>query len=127
MRGIILTTILIILLLAIAFWYLIHTIISLRSIEEMKDDFTNNMTHELKTPIAVTYSAVDTMLHYRQGDDKEKREQYLKICEATAEKAQRIGGTDSVDEHGEAQDAGDERRGCGIAAHDRQSWRRSSN
>jgi signal transduction histidine kinase len=82
MRGIILTTILIIVLLAIAFWYLIHTIISLRSIEEMKDDFTNNMTHELKTPIAVTYSAVDTMLHYRQGDDKEKREQYLKICEA---------------------------------------------
>jgi signal transduction histidine kinase len=81
MQGIIFTTITIILLLAVSFWYLIHTIVSLRSIEEMKDDFTNNMTHELKTPIAVTYSAVDTMLHFKQGDDKEKREQYLKICE----------------------------------------------
>jgi signal transduction histidine kinase len=72
MQGIIFTTITIILLLAVSFWYLIHTIVSLRSIEEMKDDFTNNMTHELKTPIAVTYSAVDTMLHFKQGDDKEK-------------------------------------------------------
>lgn len=89
MRGIILTTVLIIVFLAVAFWYLIHTIIHLRSIEEMKDDFTNNMTHELKTPIAVTYSAVDTMLNFKQGDDKEKREQYLKICE---EQLKRLSG-----------------------------------
>jgi signal transduction histidine kinase len=89
MRGIILTTILIIVLLAFAFWYLIRTIISLRSIEEMKDDFTNNMTHELKTPIAVTYSAVDAMLNFRQGEDKGKREQYLKICE---EQLKRLSG-----------------------------------
>jgi signal transduction histidine kinase len=45
---------------------------------------------------------------------------------ATAETAQRIGGKDSVDEHGETQDAGDEQRRCGAAAHDRKSWRRSS-
>jgi signal transduction histidine kinase len=89
MRGIILTTILIIVLLAFAFWYLIRTIVSLRSIEEMKDDFTNNMTHELKTPIAVTYSAVDAMLNFRQGEDKGKREQYLKICE---EQLKRLSG-----------------------------------
>jgi signal transduction histidine kinase len=89
MRGIILTTILIIVFLAFAFWYLIRTIISLRSIEEMKDDFTNNMTHELKTPIAVTYSAVDAMLNFRQGEDKGKREQYLKICE---EQLKRLSG-----------------------------------
>jgi signal transduction histidine kinase len=89
MRGIILTTILIIVFLAFAFWYLIRTIISLRSIEEMKDDFTNNMTHELKTPIAVTYSVVDTLLNYKQGDDKEKRVQYLKICE---EQLKRLSG-----------------------------------
>jgi signal transduction histidine kinase len=89
MWGIILTTILIIVLLAFAFWYLIRTIISLRSIEEMKDDFTNNMTHELKTPIAVTYSAVDAMLNFKQGDDKMKREQYLGICE---EQLKRLSG-----------------------------------
>ena len=89
MSGIILTTLLIILLLAIAFWYLIHIIMKQKTIEEMKDDFTNNMTHELKTPIAVTYSAVDTLLNFKQGDDKEKRERYLKICE---EQLKRLSG-----------------------------------
>jgi signal transduction histidine kinase len=91
MRGIILTTILIIVFLAFAFWYLIRTIISLRSIEEMKDDFTNNMTHELKTPIAVTYSAVDAMLNFRaRAKTKEKRvNNILKICE---EQLKRLSG-----------------------------------
>jgi nitrogen-specific signal transduction histidine kinase len=86
MWGIILTTFLVIVLLSIAFWYLIRTIISQRSIEEMKDDFTNNMTHELKTPIAVSYSAVDALLNFKQGEDKEKRERYLKICEEQLKK-----------------------------------------
>ena len=89
MSGIILTTLLIIVLLAIAFWYLIHIIMSQKTIEEMKDDFTNNMTHELKTPISVTYSAVDALLNFKQGDDKEKRERYLKICE---EQLKRLSG-----------------------------------
>src|SRR5574344_343027 len=86
MRGIILTTILIIVMLAIAFWYLIRTVVNQRNLEEMKDDFTNNMTHELKTPIAVTYSAVDALLNYKQGDDKDKRDIYLKVCETQLNK-----------------------------------------
>src|SRR5574344_40713 len=89
MRGIILTTILIIVMLAIAFWYLIRTVVNQRNLEEMKDDFTNNMTHELKTPIAVTYSAVDTLLNFKQGDDREKRIQYLRVCE---EQLKRLSG-----------------------------------
>ncbi|MDR0892690.1 MAG: GHKL domain-containing protein [Mediterranea sp.] len=80
MSGILLSTLLIILLLAIAFAYLIRTVMRQKSLEELKDDFTNNMTHELKTPIAVAYSATDTLLNFRQGDDKEKREKYLRIC-----------------------------------------------
>lgn len=60
MIGLLVTTFLLIVMLVIAFWYLIKTIINQRTLEEMKDDFTNNMTHELKTPIAVAYSATDT-------------------------------------------------------------------
>lgn len=80
MSGILFTTLLIILLLGYAFWYFIRTVVRQKTLEEMKQDFTNNMTHELKTPISVAYSAVDTLLNFKQGENREKREQYLNIC-----------------------------------------------
>jgi signal transduction histidine kinase len=80
MSGILVTTLLIIILLGYAFGYFIRTAVQLKTLEEMKSDFTNNMTHELKTPISVAYSAVDTLLHFKQGENREKREQYLNIC-----------------------------------------------
>ena len=51
MGGVIITSALIALVLTFGFWYLLHVIARQRTIEEMKDDFTNNMTHELKTPL----------------------------------------------------------------------------
>lgn len=80
MSGILFTTLLIILLLGYAFWYFIRTVVRQKTLEEMKQDFTNNMTHELKTPISVAYAAVDTLLNFKQGENREKREQYLNIC-----------------------------------------------
>lgn len=78
--GFLVSTFFIIILLSIAFGYLINVLMRQKSLEEMKDDFTNNMTHELKTPIAVAYSAVDTLLNFHQGEDKEKRIKYLQVC-----------------------------------------------
>ncbi|MDR1202799.1 MAG: HAMP domain-containing histidine kinase [Tannerellaceae bacterium] len=80
MSGILFTTLLTILLLGYAFWYFIRTIVKQKTLDEMKQDFTNNMTHELKTPISVAYSAVDTLLNFKQGKSEEKRKQYLNIC-----------------------------------------------
>ncbi|GAE16822.1 Adaptive-response sensory-kinase SasA [Bacteroides pyogenes] len=80
MAGVLISTFLIILLLGGIFWYFIHTVMQQKTLEEMKDDFTNNMTHELKTPIAVAYSAADTLLNFRQGEIREKRQKYLQVC-----------------------------------------------
>lgn len=80
MSGILISTLLIVILLGIAFWYLIKTVMQQKTLEEMKDDFTNNMTHELKTPIAIAYSAADTLLNFRQGEDRDKRNKYLRAC-----------------------------------------------
>jgi anti-sigma regulatory factor (Ser/Thr protein kinase) len=79
MSGILVSTFLIIVLFGYAFWYFIRTVVRQKTLEEMKTDFTNNMTHELNTPISVAYSAIDTLLNFRQGESKEKREQYLNI------------------------------------------------
>ena len=64
----------------VGFRYLLVTVAKLRTIEEMKDDFTGNMTHELKTPIAIAYSANDALLNFDSASDPGKKEAYLKIA-----------------------------------------------
>lgn len=80
MRGVVVTVLLLMLAFVMAFVYLFRTVSHLRTLEEMKDDFTNNMTHELKTPIAIAYSANDALLHFDTANDPEKRETYLRIA-----------------------------------------------
>lgn len=80
MIGVIITICLLMMAFAAAFWYLFHTVSRLRSIEEMKDDFVSNMTHELKTPISIAYSANDALLNYDTTNDPEKKTTYLTIA-----------------------------------------------
>lgn len=77
MGGVIITSALIALVLTFGFWYLLHVIARQRTIEEMKDDFVNNMTHELKTPIAIAYVANDSLLQFPDPKDEERTKKYL--------------------------------------------------
>lgn len=49
MAGILATSLFIMLILAFVFWFLIHAMLKQKTLDEMKSDFTNNITHELKT------------------------------------------------------------------------------
>lgn len=80
MMGVIVTTFLLIVAFAAAFRYLFRSVSKLRTIEEMKDDFVSNMTHELKTPISIAYSANDALLNYDTANDPGKKEAYLTIA-----------------------------------------------
>lgn len=86
MAGILITSFVILLVLALAFTYLIRTLIKMRSLEEMKSDFTNNITHELKTPIAVAYAANDVLLNFNQESNPKKTQHYLHICQDQLER-----------------------------------------
>lgn len=79
MAGIIITSAAILILMSFLIWYLLHWVGELRSIEQMKDDFTHNMTHELKTPVAVAYSAADSMLRYYDQSDEQRNKRLLTI------------------------------------------------
>ena len=77
MTGLVASSSLIFIAIGLSLAYLLRKVRSMRRLEEMKDDFVNNMTHELKTPIAIAYSANDTLLNYSDPADIEKRDRYL--------------------------------------------------
>lgn len=79
MAGIITTSAGILAVMSFLIWYLLHFIARLRTIEEMKDDFTHNMTHELKTPVAVAYSAADSILRYYDPADEARTRRFAEI------------------------------------------------
>lgn len=75
------TSFFIIIILGVSFWFLIRIILRQKSVEEMKEDFTHNITHELKTPIAVAYAANDALLNFNGAENLTKRQNYLQIIQ----------------------------------------------
>lgn len=55
-----------------AFILTIRTMLNQKKISEIKSDFINNMTHELKTPLATISLAIDAIGNAKVMDNKEK-------------------------------------------------------
>lgn len=81
MRGLIFSSIAIILLLSGVLIYLVRTMFRQKTLEEMRRDFTHNITHELKTPISVAVTATDALRNFSAEADPERRSRYLEIVE----------------------------------------------
>ncbi len=79
MSGIWGTSLLMIIVLCVSYLYLLKVIYRQKTLDEIKSDFVNNMTHELKTPISVAYAATDALQNYGMADDPAKRNEYLNI------------------------------------------------
>lgn len=62
-----------------AFIYMLRTILQQKKLSEIKNDFINNMTHELKTPIATVSAAVEALQHFNAMNDPAKAKDYLDI------------------------------------------------
>lgn len=68
------------------FYYTIRLIINQKKLGEIKNDFVNNMTHELKTPIATNSLAIDALANPLIKNDDEKYNDYIRILKEENEK-----------------------------------------
>ncbi|WP_419700520.1 sensor histidine kinase [Mucilaginibacter sp. NFX135] len=59
------------------FYYIIKIINQQKALGQLKDDFINNMTHELKTPIATITVAIEGLQKFNALNDPEKTQRYL--------------------------------------------------
>jgi signal transduction histidine kinase len=62
-------------------FYLLRTMFRQKTMDQMRRDFTHNITHELKTPISVAVAATDAMRNFSAEADVERRSRYLQIIE----------------------------------------------
>ena len=70
-----------------AFVFIDRALRKQRDLERMKNDLTGNITHELKTPIAVAYAASDTLLECGDlGNNPSLRKEYLDIIKGQLDK-----------------------------------------
>lgn len=79
MAGVILSSLLMLAAVAGALIYLLRTLFRQKTLEEMRLDLTHNITHELKTPIAVANAANDALLDFGAADDPARRRRYLTV------------------------------------------------
>jgi hypothetical protein len=73
-------------ILAFAFYYLYQTIKNQKEIAEIKQDLIANITHEFKTPIATTLTAIEGIQQFNPTNDPEKTGRYLDISKVQLQK-----------------------------------------
>jgi len=63
----------------VSFLLLYKNLLKQRRLTELKNDFINNITHELKTPIATVSVAIEALKNFNAMDNPERTREYLNI------------------------------------------------
>lgn len=86
MKNLIVLSAIFSLVMVLVFYMTLRSIMRQKKLGDMKNDFINNMTHELKTPIATISLAIDAISNPQIKDDQEKFEQYAAILKEENQK-----------------------------------------
>lgn len=77
MAGILFLSLLLSLFCIYCLYILQRTLARQKKLAQSKNDFYNQVSHELKRPISIIYKAIDSLLNTRAIEDQKKREKYL--------------------------------------------------
>jgi signal transduction histidine kinase len=78
-----------VMLIAGSFFYMLAMFVRQKKLSDIKNDFVNNMTHELKTPIATVSAAMEALVQFDALDDRNKS---LKYIDLSRRELNRLGG-----------------------------------
>lgn len=68
-----------VLLIAGSFFYMLAMLVRQKKLSDIKNDFVNNMTHELKTPIATVSAAMEALVQFDALNDRNKSLKYIDL------------------------------------------------
>ncbi len=74
-----LCSLMLILIVLFCFAYSLYIIFNQKKISEIKNDFVNNMTHELKTPLSTISLALEALVNFDVRKDEDRNLKYLNI------------------------------------------------
>lgn len=80
------SSIIVIILLIFSFILLLRILNKQKKLSEMKDDFMDNISHEMLTPISTLSVAIESLKNYNKSNDKSKTEEYLNIASLELER-----------------------------------------
>lgn len=82
MRYYLLSSLLMLILTAVAFIFLFRVIRTQKMYSQARISFAGNMTHELKTPVSVVEAAIDAITRYQLYQEPEKLNNYLAVSKS---------------------------------------------
>ena len=82
MKWLLLSSFILMTIMVSCFAYTVNTMLSQKKLTELKDDFVNNMTHELKTPVATISIAAEAIQDFETN--KVAVQEYLSIIRSQA-------------------------------------------
>jgi two-component system phosphate regulon sensor histidine kinase PhoR len=86
MKNILILSLVFAMMIIVVFYITLKTILKQKRLSDIKNDFINNMTHELKTPIATISLAVDALNNPLIKNNEQKFDQYTAILKEENQK-----------------------------------------